>query len=86
MGKPIDVHEPLMTRSGCKVELLAVLDESRITAEGETIVALVTDDNGLRTVNTYLPDGRYIAQRQSPLDLVPATVPHLARRILSVVK
>ena len=69
-------HGPLMTRFGRKAELLAVLSPKRALSNGETIVVIVTDGDGNRTLEAYHADGSYFDdRRRSTMDLVnPARV------------
>lgn len=79
-------HGPLMTRFGRKAELLAVLSPKRALSSGQTVVVIVTDVDGSRTIEAYHGDGCYFDdRRRSLMDLVNAPVSVVAERIRSVV-
>ncbi len=68
----IDTTRPVQTVRGRKVEILAVLPEDK-AVDGQTIVALVYAGSGT-SVETYSPDGSFVANEQSMLDLVNVEV------------
>lgn len=63
----LDLKKPVRTRSGCAVEILAVLKQP--LSGGDAIVAIVTSD-GRRSLESYSPSGRYLWDRASTMDLV----------------
>lgn len=87
----LDLSLPLMTRGGSRALLVAVLPPERMTKYGETIVALVTDHDGDRTIELFQPNGHYFSPetpvlggRTSFMDLVNAPVSVIARQIREV--
>lgn len=65
----LDLSLPVMTRSGGNVEILTVLPPYRALQSGRTVVAIVTV-HGVRSVESYFADGRYLFERLATMDLV----------------
>lgn len=72
-----DPSLPCRTRSGRRVEILAVLPPDKMPSDGQNIVALVhghADEDGFR-VETYRADGHFLGMQRSTMDLVNVPVP-----------
>lgn len=58
------------TRDGRAVEILRVLPIGRELAGGDAIIGIITDHDGLRSVEQWPRDGRFLRSRKTGRDLV----------------
>jgi len=70
----LDLNEPITTRSGAAVQILAAGEN---LLGGGSIVALVDTNQGSKAVLTYLDTGHYVVGEETDLDLInpPQQVP-----------